>query len=87
MANKGLTKLTEECGELTQIASKKIACPDSDTHWDDGGSLAVRLENEIADVQAASALVIKTHGLDIERINQRAAAKLALFLKWHSEAT
>ena len=34
----GLTKLIEECGELVQIAAKKQAYFDTDTHPDGKGS-------------------------------------------------
>lgn len=85
MTANGLAKLTEECGELAQVASKKMACMDSDVHWDGASSLAWRLEDEIADVRAASALVEETFGLDEARIASRTAFKLALFRQWHAQ--
>lgn len=85
MSNNGLSKLLEECGELSQIAAKKLACMNTDDHWDGGGSLRRRMEEELADVQAASALVIQTFGLDENAIRERSAAKLALFQKWHAD--
>ncbi len=30
MTANGLAKLVEECGELTQVAAKKMACPDKE---------------------------------------------------------
>ena len=83
MSNNGLTKLIEECGELTQIAAKKIAYPDTDAHPDGNGSMKLRLEDEIADVMAAIALVCDIYGLDGDRILARGDQKRELFRKWH----
>lgn len=85
MANNGRAKLTEECGELLQVLGKKDACPRTDTHWDGGPPLSTRMEEEIADVFAASALVIQTHGLDEKRILKRAEKKFTLFQQWHAD--
>lgn len=89
MSNKGLSKLIEECGELSkelgelvQVAAKKLACMSTDEHWDGMGSLKERLENEIADVRAAAAFVVYKLGLDTARIKARSSDKIALFLKW-----
>lgn len=83
MTANGLAKLIEECGELMQIAGKKLAMMNSDEHWDGAGSMKTRMEDEIADVAAASQFVIGTFDLDETRIGQRAAEKLATFIKWH----
>lgn len=85
LEKKGLVKLVEECGELVQIAAKKMTRMDSDDHWDGQGSLKERLENEIADVHGASEIVIKTFGLDRHRIIGRSNEKYQLFLKWLEE--
>lgn len=85
MHQNGLTKLIEECGELAQIAAKKSAYMDTDTHPDGAGSLKKRLEDELADVCAAGAFVIQTFGLDSERMKRRTALKLDTFQKWHRE--
>ncbi len=84
MSNNGLTKLIEECGELTQIAAKKIAYPDTDSHPDGNGSMKLRLEDEIADVLAAIALVCDIHGLDADRMLARSEKKRELFREWHA---
>lgn len=85
LENKGLVKLVEECGELTQIAAKKMTQMDSDIHWDGKGSLAARLEDEIADVAAASAIVIENFNLNGNRIKERTQQKFELFKKWMDE--
>lgn len=79
----GLAKLIEECGELQQIAAKKLAYFHTDVHPDGGGSLKQRMEDELADVAAASAFVAQQFALDEKRIKQRAALKLADFQSWH----
>lgn len=82
MHQKGLTKLLEECGELTQIAAKKCAYLDTDIHPDRMGSMNDRLENEIGDVRAAAAFVAEKLHLDIARIEERRREKLNRFRKW-----
>ena len=80
---RGLTKVAEECGELTQIAMKKSAYMDSDIHPDGQGSLRLRLQDEIADVLAICEFVINEWGLDCSAIDLRKEAKRARFEKWH----
>lgn len=84
--NNGLGKLIEECGELQQVAGKKLAMMDSDNHWD-GSDLKVRLEDEIADVRAACYVVSENFGLDEERIVDRMQYKKSLFMYWHNGGT
>lgn len=80
----GLTKLIEECGELVQIAAKKQAYFDTDTHPDGKGSMKKRLEEEMADVIAACVLVAENFGLNQDFLEQRALKKLELFRSWHN---
>ena len=78
----GLAKLIEECGELVQIAeiaAKKQAYFDTDTHPDGKGSMKRRLEEEMADVMAACVFVAEKFGLDGEFLEARTQKKLALF--------
>lgn len=84
MTLKGLAKLVEECGELTQIAAKKMACMDTDKHWDDAVPLSVRLEEEMADVIAAIEFVAGQLGLDMDAIHARSRNKYLLFTYWDS---
>lgn len=81
----GLVKLTEECGELIQIAAKKMTRMDSDEHWDGAGKLSERLENEIADVFAAAQIVIENFNLNKRKIEHRFAVKFKLFQEWMLE--
>ena len=85
MSNNGLTKLIEECGELSQIAAKKIAYIHTDDHPDGSGSMKTRLEEEAADVIAAIAFVCKTLSLDEAAIFERAQKKKERFEKWHAD--
>jgi NTP pyrophosphatase (non-canonical NTP hydrolase) len=85
MTANGLAKLIEECGELTQVAGKKIAYYNTDFHPDGAGSLAQRLQDEIADVLAAAQFVAQNFGLDAAAIEVRRARKLALFASWHAD--
>ncbi len=78
----GLVKLVEECGELIQIASKKMARMDSDEHWDSAGSIRERMEDEMGDVMAAMRTVTANFGLDTARIMKRRREKEKLFLEW-----
>lgn len=85
MAVKGLAKLIEECGELQQVAGKRLAYYHTDEHPDRGPPLSQRLEDEIADVVAACRLVAEAHDLDEDRIAKRIGKKLALFREWHAD--
>lgn len=87
MSNMGLSKLLEELGECAQIAAKKLAFMDTDDHPDGGGSLKYRLENELADVAAASQLVTEKFELDRERMKSRAMKKLFRFKLWDEDPT
>lgn len=84
MTANGLVKLIEECGELQQIAAKKLAYFNTDEHPDGAGSIATRMEDELADVAAAATFVVQQFGLDGERIKRRAALKLDRLQKWHA---
>lgn len=87
LEKQGLVKLVEECGELIQIASKKMACMESDEHWDGAGSLKERLEDEASDVLAAIEVVVENLGLDRRRLMERKARKHRLFYEWMREDT
>jgi len=63
-----LTKLGEECGELQQAVCKTLIKP-VDKNFS-------RLEDEIADVLAATKIVIDRFGLDEEKILKRKSEKL-----------
>lgn len=79
----GFSKLIEEQGETLQELGKIIGANSMGEHWDGKGDLRTRLENEIADTQAAQIFVIQENGLRIDRIQKRAESKLAKFYKWH----
>lgn len=85
MALNGLPKLCEELGELQQVCGKKLAYYHTDIHPDGKGSLKARMEEEMADVLAATAFVSERFMLDQDAINKRAAEKLALFHRWHAD--
>ena len=85
MAGNGLVKLIEECGELSQIAAKKMAYPDVDDHPDGKGSMKLRMEEEIADVIAACGFISEKFNLDSDAILKRATVKHNLFNKWDKE--
>ena len=81
----GLVKLVEECGELTQIAAKKMTRMDTDEHWDGAGSLSERMQNEMGDVIAAIRMVAHNFDLDLAAIDKRAVEKFDLFSQWMDE--
>lgn len=85
MHNKGLTKLSEECAEVVQVACKWMALGVTKVrHWD-GSNLRLRLQEEIGDALAAIIFVIAKFNLDQEAITKRTNKKLALFNKWDNE--
>lgn len=85
MTANGLAKLLEECGELSQVAAKKLAYLHTDSHPDGAGLLSLRMQDEIADVLAACEFVMGTFALDREEIEFRRQKKLATFQAWHAD--
>lgn len=85
LEKQGLVKLVEECGELIQVASKKIAYMATDEHPDGAGPLSMRLEDEAADVIAAITVVVANFGLDFDRMAERSQRKAELFRQWMKE--
>jgi len=81
----GLAKLLEELGELSQIAAKKLAYPNTDDHPDGAGSMRLRLEDEIGDVLAAIDFVSGKFRLNARRILDRKAEKLGRFREWDGQ--
>lgn len=102
MHNFGLTKLQEECGELVQASAKLASMIEHSLYFDDanqpklrwsysyvhhdGHNLKAALEDEVADVRAATLFVMTKHSLDSNRIRDRTVEKLALFEKWDRES-
>lgn len=86
MQHGGLAKLVEESGEVIQIAGKMIQYPNTDEHPDGGGSMKVRLEDELADLTAAATFVAAKLNLDTTRIETRLKQKLELFTLWDQQA-
>ena len=91
MNNKGLTKLSEECGELVTVCQKFIALrdqvgPEAVDHWD-GSNMLVRMTEEIADVLGACRFVVDAFDLDQAAIARRADTKYDRFLYWSNGGT
>lgn len=84
MDKKGLTKLVEECAELSQIAAKKMAYLDVDIH-PDGNNMKDKLEEEIADVLAAISFVTNKFDLNSDFIETRKKIKISKYEKWDNE--
>lgn len=87
MTNNGLSKLTEEIGELGQVVGKMLQYPELQKDWikshpDEKGPLLPRLEEEAGDVLGAIWFVAAKLGLSMETIEARAEMKEALFHQW-----
>lgn len=80
----GLSKIIEEAGELLQVAGKILAVGALKRHYD-GTHLKERLEDEIADIQAAILFFGAYNQLNKERMGKRVKEKLELFEQWHRE--
>lgn len=83
MKSKGLVKLMEECGELTQVAAKRVAYPRG-KHPDEYREkpLNQRIEEELADVKAIADFVIAKLKLNARAIEFRRIKKLKRFRRW-----
>lgn len=82
MSGNGLVKLMEECGELVQIAAKKLAYYDTDIHPDGKGSLRTRMTEEMGDVLAAIDFVTRKFEISEGALDARRKMKLELFSEW-----
>lgn len=78
----GLSKLTEEAGEVQQVIGKLMGTGGQEQHWD-GSNLRERLIEEMGDNWAALQFVAHHNRLDPEALERRRAQKLALFNQWH----
>jgi hypothetical protein len=79
----GLIRLGEACGQLSTATCKKLASLLNQVNEE--RHLNTELEDEIADIIGASALVIENLELDSTRIYSRAELKLNLFQRWCEE--
>lgn len=75
----GIYKLIEEMGELSQVIGKLGPFPDG-KHPDNNGSLVVRLNEELTDVEAAIAYFRSMSGLVQD--NNRFLDKTRKFNRW-----
>jgi len=80
----GLAKVIEESGEFQRIAGKIMAVY-GETDYFDGSDLVRPLEEELADIVAATAFMVQAAGLDSEFINNRAEQKLSQFIEWSNK--
>lgn len=82
----GISKLTEEAGELLQIVGKLMAVHGASKGWD-GSDLRKNFVLELGDLCAAVQFVIG-RALTVEEVRllrDRIREKFALFEKWHQE--
>lgn len=81
----GLSKLTEEAGEVIQVAGKIMGNGGQAEHWD-GTNLRKRMGEEVADLSAAVRCFILLNGYDgAPWVLEREQTKLAQFLQWHAD--
>lgn len=80
----GISKLIEECGEVTQVAGKLLGSKGDPAHFD-GSNLRHRLEEELGDLGAAVDFIVSHCGLDRVAIARRVYEKRCLFEQWHED--
>lgn len=79
----GLSKVTEECGELLQVIGMLAAYPDG-VRLPDGTDLVGALIDAAGDVAAAVQFLIQANPcLNDDRFSERRRMKLARFMGWH----
>lgn len=81
LAHNGLVKLAEECGELIQVAMKKVNIGE-EWYYYDGRWLDEELHEEIGDVIATIDFVIGKLRLNSRIIHERRLEKLKLYEEW-----
>ena len=87
MLHNGVAKLIEECGELQQIAGKMLNFPDVEYHpdsmtYENPKTMLQRLQEEIADVEAACYYVAKKYRLNYTEVVNRTSKKVAQYEEW-----
>lgn len=81
----GLSKITEESGEVLEVIGKLMATGGGRRHWS-GRDLHVDLMDELADLQAAIDFFMGDCTREERgQFAERRVAKLNLFRKWHWE--
>lgn len=81
----GLSKLTEEMGEVQQILGKIIATGGKSQHWD-GSDLRARLQEELADLLAACEWFGSVNGFfEDPDFDARIESKIEQYASWHEE--
>lgn len=81
----GLSKLTEEAGEVCQVAGKIMGTGGDPDHWD-GSDLRVRMGQEVADLSAACRAFFQLNGYDgAPWVLEREIEKYHQFLIWHHD--
>lgn len=85
MSNNGLSKITEELGELLQVVGKTMAVGNEvdAVHW--SGNLREMMTQEMGDVLTAIGFVTDKFDLNMDAIQRRASEKYELFHQWDAE--
>lgn len=83
----GVSKLTEECGEVLQVTGKLMGTQGKVEHWDGEGNLDRRLEAELGDLLAAIEFICQHCPINRETVIARAHQKFELFNEWHRRQT
>lgn len=86
MAAKGLAKLIEECGEVIQVAGKRLAYYTTEEHPDGKSPLNERMEDELGDLLASIYFYAEIANLDMNKIDNRLNQKIRLFHSWHKDS-
>lgn len=81
----GISKLSEEAGEVLQVVGKLMGTGGEREHWNIP-DLKEALEHEIADLSAAIDFVIAYCAMDRDAIHKRMMNKIRLFEHWHEQA-
>lgn len=81
----GLSKLTEEAGEVCQVAGKIMGTGGSPDHWD-GTDLRVRMAEEVADLSAACRAFFQLNDYaGSPWVLEREIQKYRQFIAWHND--
>lgn len=80
----GLSKTTEEAGEVLRIVGKLQQTGGAAEHFD-GTNLHAELHDEFGDLLAGIYFTMRHNEMDVDRINARIALKTGKFERWHAE--
>lgn len=79
----GLSKVLEECGEVSQVLAKLVGS-NGNLDYFGKGSLEDKIVEELGDLHAAITWFIQHNDISAKKVARRSQEKQAKYTKWHN---